>query len=158
MENAHKNVSVTGHTLSICVKPGSTDIGSRGMRVTRDITRRCWEAIQNHLAASGREITNDSPPFTLASAGEYHGKNGNVHYPITTEVIRPMHAFGDEIKVRPHTLHHSAVTLLRKRGCSVEDAQSFLKHRRLDTTRRFLHVVEADDPEFGECIARMLDL
>jgi len=109
MENAHKNVSVTGHTLSICVKPGSTDIGSRGIRVTRDITRRCWEAIQNHLAASGREITNDPPPFTLASAGEYHGKNGNVHYPITPEAIRQMvipysrHAFGDEIKVRPHT-------------------------------------------------------
>jgi len=130
------------------------------MRVTCGITRRCWEAIQNHLAASGREITNDSPPFTLASAGEYHGKNGNVHYPITPEAIRQMvipysrHAFGDEIKVRPHTsplCRH----LLRKSGCSVKEVQSFLKHRRLD---RFLHVVETDDPEFGECIARILDL
>ena len=37
-------------------------------------------------------------------------------------------------------------------------SQSFLKHKRLDTTRRYLHVVEVDDSEFGECIARMLDL
>jgi len=136
-----------------------------GVRVTRDIPRRCWEAIQEYLIASGREITEDSPLFTaLADAGEYHGKNGNGHHPITPEAIRQMvifysrQAFGDEIKVRPHTLRHTAGTLLRKSGCSVEEVQSFLKHKRLDTTRRYLHVVEADDSEFGECIARMLDL
>jgi len=67
-------------------------------------------------------------------------------------------AFGDEIKVRPHTLRHTAGTLLRKSGCSVEEVQDFLKHARLDTTRRYLHVVEADDAHFGECIARTLDL
>ena len=136
-----------------------------GIRLIRDIPRRCWEAIQEYLIASGREITDDSPLFTaLADAGEYHGKNGNGHHPITPEAIRQMviyysrQAFGDEIKVRPHTLRHTAGTLLRKSGCSVEEVQSFLKHKRLDTTRRYLHVVEADDSEFGECIAKMLDL
>ena len=136
-----------------------------GVRLVRDIPRRCWEAIQEYLAASGREITDDSPLFTaLAGTGEYRGNNGNGHHPITPEAIRQMvicysrQAFGDEIKVRPHTLRHTAGTLLRKSGCSVEEVQSFLKHKRLDTTRRYLHVVEADDSELGECIAKMLDL
>lgn len=136
-----------------------------GARIVRDIPGRCWEAIQEYLIASGREITDDSPLFTaIADSGEYRGKNGNGHHPITPEAIRQMvicysrQAFGDEIKVRPHTLRHTAGTLLRKSGRSVEEVQSFLKHKKLDTTRRYLHVVEADDSEFGECIARMLDL
>jgi len=66
--------------------------------------------------------------------------------------------FGEDVKVVPHTLRHTAGTLLRKSGRSIEEVQSFLKHRRIDTTRRYLHVVEADDSEFGECIARLLDL
>ncbi|MDP2917633.1 MAG: tyrosine-type recombinase/integrase, partial [Dehalococcoidia bacterium] len=83
---------------------------------------------------------------------------------ITPEAIRQMvtyysrRAFGEEVKVSPHTLRHTAATLLRKSGRSIEEVQSFLKHKRLDTTRRYLHVVEAEDSEFGECIARMLDL
>jgi integrase/recombinase XerD len=136
-----------------------------GARIVRDIPSRCWDAIQDYLVASNREITGDSPLFTsLACAGESHGKNGNGHHPITTEAIRQMvihyarQAFGDRIKVRPHTLRHTAGTLLRQSGCSVEEVQSFLKHTRLDTTLRYLHVAEADDAHFGECIAKMLEL
>ncbi len=128
-----------------------------GVRLVRDIPRRCWEVIQDYLTASGREITGDSPLFTATT-----GSNG--HHPITAEAIRKMvthysrQAFGDTIKVTPHSLRHTAGTLLRKSGCSVEEVQSFLKHKRLDTTRGYLHVVEATDSEFGEYIAGILDL
>ncbi|MFH0769007.1 MAG: tyrosine-type recombinase/integrase, partial [Chloroflexota bacterium] len=135
-----------------------------------DIPKKCWELIEQYLIASGREVTDDSPVFMpVTDAGEglrrYYGKNGhNGHHPITPEAIRQMvtyysrRAFGEEVKVRPHTLRHTAATLLRKSGRSIEEVQSFLKHKRVDTTRRYLHVVEAEDSEFGECIARMLDL
>jgi len=140
-----------------------------GIRVSQDIPKRCWGAIQDYLVASGRKITDDSPLFTaIAGSGEIgsngHGNNGNGYHPITTEAIRQMviyysqQAFGDAIKVRPHTLRHTAGTLLRKSGCSIEEVQTFLKHKKIDTTRRYLHVVEADDSEFGNRIARMLDL
>ena len=141
-----------------------------GTRTVRDIPGRCWEAIENYLVASGRQITKDSPLFTSTTqAGErlrrYYGKNGhNGNHPLTPEAIRQMviyysrRAFSEEVKVSPHTLRHTAGTLLRKSGRSIEEVQSFLKHKRLDTTRRYLHVVEAEDSEFGECIARMLDL
>jgi len=142
-----------------------TYICKGGVRIVRDIPRKCWDAIQDYLTASGREINGDSPIFvSLAHGCEYRGENDNGHHPITTEALRRMvmHysclAFGDEIKVRPHTLRHTAGTLLRKSGCSVEEVQDFLKHARLDTTRRYLHVVEADDAHFGECIAKTLDL
>ncbi len=141
-----------------------------GARTVRDIPRRCWEAIEDYLVDSGREINDDSPLFTsTTNAGErlrhYYGKNGhNGHHPLTPEAIRQMVtyysrcAFGEGVKVSPHTLRHTAGTLLRESGRSIEEVQSFLKHRRVDTTRRYLHVVEADDAEFGECIAQMLDL
>lgn len=141
-----------------------------GTKMVRDIPRRCWEAIEDYLIASGREIVDDSPLFiSTTDAGErlrrYYGKNGhNGHHPITPEAIRQMVAcysrrvFGEDVKVSPHTLRHTAATLLRKSGRSIEEVQSFLKHRRVDTTRRYLHVVEAEDSEYGECIARMLDL
>lgn len=141
-----------------------------GTKVVRDIPKRCWEAIESYLIASGREITDDSPIFmAITNAGErlrrYYGKNGhNGSHPISPEAIRQIvtsyarRAFGGEVKVSPHTLRHTAGTLLRKSGRSIEEVQSFMKHRRVDTTRRYLHVVEADDSEFGECIARMLDL
>jgi site-specific recombinase XerD len=141
-----------------------------GAKIVRDIPKKCWEVIEQYLIASGREVTDDSPVFMpVTDAGErlrrYYGKNGhNGHHPITPEAIRQMvtyysrRAFGEEVKVSPHTLRHTAATLLRKSGRSIEEVQSFLKHKRVDTTRRYLHVVEAEDSEFGECIARMLDL
>ncbi len=147
-----------------------TYICKGGTKIVRDIPRRCWDAIQDYLIASGREIENDTPlfvPVTEAGAWlkRYYGKNGsNGHNPMTPEAIRQMvtcyatRAFGSGVRVTPHTLRHTAGTLLRKSGCSIEEVQSFLRHKRIDTTRRYLHVVECGDSEFGESIARMLDL
>lgn len=147
-----------------------TYICKGGAQLVRDIPRRCWEVIDDYLISSGREITDESPIFVaVTDAGErlrsYYGKNGHSRcHPISPEAVRQMVtryskiAFGGEIKVSPHTLRHTAGTLLRKSGHSIEEVQSFLKHRRIDTTRRYLHVVEADDSEFGESIAKMLDL
>jgi len=141
-----------------------------GTKIARDIPRRCWEAIENYLVGSGRQIAEDSPLFTSTTkAGDrlrqYYGKNGhNGNHPLTPEAIRQMvmyyshRAFSEEVKVSPHTLRHTAGTLLRQSGRSIEEVQSFLKHKRIDTTRRYLHVVESEDSEFGECIARMLEL
>lgn len=147
-----------------------TYICKGGTKIARDIPRRCWEAMEDYLVSSRRQITEDSPLFTSTTkAGErlmlYYGKNGhNGNHPLTPEAIRQMvecysrRAFGEEFKVSPHTLRHTAGTLLRNSGRSIEEVQSFLKHKRIDTTRRYLHVVEAEDSEFGECIARMLEL
>ncbi len=147
-----------------------TYICKGGTRLVRDIPKRCWEAMDDYIISSGRQITNESPLFVaVTDAGEslrrYYGKdNHNGYHPISPEAVRQMvtyysrRAFGGEIKISPHTLRHTAGTLLRKSGYSIEEVQSFLKHRRIDTTRRYLHVVEADDSEFGESIARMLDL
>ena len=143
-----------------------------GMKIVRDLPTKCWESIQNYHAASGREINEDSPLFVSSNKNRrnsqlFHGEGKpakNNCQPLTPEAIRQIikdyafRAFGNEIRVSPHTLRHTAGTLLRKSGRSIEEVQSFLKHRRIDTTRRYLHVVEAGDSEFGECIAKMLDL
>jgi integrase/recombinase XerC len=147
-----------------------TYINKGGAKIARDIPQRCWQAIEDYLVASGRQITEDSPLFTSTTrAGDrlrrYYGKNGHdENHPLTPEAIRQMveryshRVFGEEFKVSPHTLRHTAGTLLRNSGRSIEEVQGFLKHKRIDTTRRYLHVVEAEDSEFGECIARMLEI
>ncbi len=92
-----------------------------GTQLVRDIPKRCWEAMEDYLVSSRREITDESPLFVaVTDAGErlrrYYGRNGhNEHHPISPEAIRQMviyyshRAFGGEIKVSPHTLRHAAV-------------------------------------------------
>jgi integrase len=146
-----------------------TYVRKGGTKTVRNIPRKCWEAIQDYLDASKREICDSSPLFVpVTKAGiyleQYYGKKGNDERPITTEAIRQIvtgysrKALGPGVKVTPHTLRHTAGTLLRKSGRSIEEVQSFLKHKRIDTTRRYLHVVECDDSEFGEDIAQSLEL
>jgi len=141
-----------------------------GAKIVRDIPRRRWEVINDYLITSDREIKDDSPLFTaITKAGgslrNYYGHHGhNGHHPITPEAIRQIvayysrSAFAGEIRVSPHTLRHTAGTLLRESGRSIEEVQSFLKHKRIDTTQRYLHIVEANDSELGECIAKILNL
>jgi integrase/recombinase XerD len=141
-----------------------------GARIIRDIPDICWEAMEDYLDFSGREINDDSPIFSsVTNAGEnlrrFYGRNShNGCHPLTPEAIRQMIAyyshcaFGDKIKVSPHTLRHTAGTLLRKSGRTLEEVQSFLKHRRIDTTRRYLHVVESTDSELGEYEIFILEL
>jgi integrase/recombinase XerD len=141
-----------------------------GIRLVRDIPVKCWEAVERYLNDCDRDITDDAPLFVATTeAGDrlrrYYGKDeSNGYHPITPEAIRQLvikyarRAFGEGVKVSPHTLRHTAGTLLRKSGRSIEEVQSFLKHKRVDTTRAYLHVVEATDAEFGECIAQMLEL
>ena len=141
-----------------------------GTEIVRDIPTRCWEAIEDYIIASGRELTDSSPIFVaVTDAGErlrrYYGKNGqNGNKAITPEAIRQIvvcyarKAFGKEIRVTPHTLRHTAGTLLRRSGRRLEEVQSFLKHKRLETTKKYLHVVDANDSEFGESIAEMLGI
>jgi len=146
-----------------------TYVRKGGTKTVQNIPRKCWEAIQDYLFASKREMHDSSPIFVpVTKAGiylkQYYGRNGNDERAITTEAIRQIvtcysrQALGPEVKVTPHTLRHTAGTLLRKSGRSIEEVQSFLKHKRIDTTRRYLHVVECDDSEFGEDIAKSLEL
>jgi integrase/recombinase XerD len=142
-----------------------------GTRIVRDIPQICGESIEDYLKASGRDYDDDFPLFLpVTNAGNnlkrYYRKNAhdNETHSLTPEAIRQMIAgysnlaFGGKIKVRPHTLRHTAGTLLRKSGRTIEEVQSFLKHKRIDTTRRYLHTVESNDSELGECIANLLEL
>jgi integrase/recombinase XerC len=123
-----------------------TSKGSVG--VVRSIPARCWEAIQDYLIASGRQLTDESPIFTALTRES----------PLSPEAVRQIvagyarKAFGDGMRVSPHTLRHTAATLLRRSGRGLEEVQNFLRHQRLETTKRYLHAVEANDAELGDCI------
>jgi integrase/recombinase XerD len=130
-------------------------IGKGGVGVVRSITARCWDAIQDYLIASGRHLTDDSPVFTALTSTD---RAGQTESPLSPEAVRQIvagyarKAFGDAVRVSPHTLRHTAATLLRQSGRALEEVQGFLRHRRIETTRQYLHTVEASDSELGECI------
>jgi integrase/recombinase XerC len=129
--------------------------GKGGVAVVRSIPERCWEAIQDYLIASGRQLADDSPIFTALTRDEQER-------PLSPEAVRQIvvgyarKAFGDGVRVSPHSLRHTAATLLRRSGRGPEEVQNFLRHRRLETTKRYLHVLEANDAELGDCIWKTL--
>jgi integrase/recombinase XerC len=134
-------------------------IAKGGSEVVREIPDRCWEAIEDYLATSGRHLTDESPVFASLSAAT---KKRRAEKPLTPEAIRQIvvgyarKAFSDSIRVSPHTLRHTAATLLRANGRGLEEIQSFLRHKRIETTRRYLHVVATTDAELSECLWQKL--
>jgi integrase/recombinase XerD len=124
-----------------------------GGEVVREIPDRCWAAIEAYLDASGRHLTGESPLFAAVTAAS---KKLKAEKPLSTEAVRQMvagyaqRAFGDDICVTPHSLRHTAATLLQADGWRLEEIQGFLRHKRAETTRRYLHVTEAGDARMGE--------
>jgi len=131
-----------------------------GSEIVREIPDRCWEAIEDYLASSGRHLTDESPVFTALTAAS---KKRVAEKPLTPEAVRQIvvvyarKAFGGSIRVSPHTLRHTAATLLRANGRGLEEIQSFLRHKRAETTRRYLYVVATTDAELSECLWKNLN-
>ncbi len=134
--------------------------GKGGGEVVRAVPDGCWEVTQDYLAASGRHLTNESPLFTAVPAGS---KKRNAEKPLTPEAVRQMvvgyarKAFGSDVRVTPHSLRHTAATLLRTDGRGLEAIQSFLRHKRTETTRKYLHVIEASDADLSEWLWEKLN-
>lgn len=129
-----------------------------GGEIVREVPNRCWQAIEDYLDASGRRLTSESPVFSATGS-----KKRKAEKPLSPEAVRQIvvsyarKAFGSDVKVTPHSLRHTAATLLRADGRGLEEIQSFLRHKRAETTRRYLHVVEASDAELGDCIWQKLN-
>jgi integrase len=98
-----------------------------GTKIVRDLPVKCWTAIQAYLKVSGRVTNSNSPLFVAVNGPKDRNRKDaaekvNIQTPLTPEAIRLIvkeysaRAFGNELKVSPHTLRHTAGTLLRKAG------------------------------------------
>jgi site-specific recombinase XerD len=48
------------------------------------------------------------------------------------------------VKVTPHALRHTAATELLRLGAGLYDVSRFLRHRRIETTTRYIHLTTED--------------
>lgn len=103
----------------------------------RELPAPAYAAIERALRAQGTPLEmlpDDAPLFAISSHGFY--KN------LKTYAER-----ADLKDVTPHTLRHSAAKLRRDTGASIEAVGSFLGHRSLHTTSRYLARLEGEhDP------------
>jgi len=130
-------------------------IGKGGGDVVREIPSGCWQVIEEYLSASGRHLIRESPVFAAVASGS---KKRRAEKPLTTEAVRQMvagyvrEAFGSDVRITPHSLRHTAATLLRANGRELGEIQSFLRHKRAETTRQYLHILETSDAEISESL------
>ena len=154
-----RRAEVCGLRMRHVTRPGGKVrlryIAKGGTEVVREIPDRCWAAIEDYLDVGGRHLSGESPLFAAVTAVS---KKGRVEKPLTPETVRQMvagyarRAFGNDVRVTPHSLRHTAATLLQADGWRLEEIQGFLRHKRTETTRRYLHVMEASDAGMGECL------
>lgn len=103
----------------------------------RELPAPAYAAIERALRLQGTpldQLPDDAPLFAISSHGFYKNLK---HYAARAGLK----------DVTPHVLRHSAAKLRRDTGASIEAVGSFLGHRSLHTTSRYLARLEGEhDP------------
>lgn len=136
-----------------------------GRETVRELPSQAWEAIEDYLRA--RRIVGLSSPLFVATtkAAIYLRPPFKPDtQPLASSTISRLiakyakRALGPDVRVTPHSLRHTAASILANRGVTIDDIQELLGHRNPATTRRYMHVLRSRQAEIGEEIARELGL
>lgn len=132
-----------------------------GKERVREMPPTAWSAIVDYIDFSERDMQPDSPLFVAtnehaARLGHDVGGERNLGAETLRQIVGKYTAMALGDRMGPHSLRHTAATLLRESGENLEGVQTFLGHAHLTTTQRYLHAVEALEKEQGEMIAREL--
>ncbi len=100
----------------------------------RELPAPAWQAIRAALEEMG------TPYETLAPEARLFPIQGNSFYENLQRYAKRAGLEG----VSPHVLRHSAAKLRRESGSSIEDIGTFLGHRSLHTTSRYLARLEGE--------------
>lgn len=114
----------------------------------RELPAPAYDAICTALEAQGTpldSLPDDARIFALSSHGFYRN----------LKVYAKRAGLKD---VTPHTLRHSAAKLRRDTGSSIEDVGTFLGHRSLHTTSRYLARLEGEQDNGWHGVAAALGM
>ena len=105
------------------------------------LTATVQEAIADYLeareAADGR-LTGSSPLFASVSRRDY-GKRITARS-VSRIAKEALKAAGfDDSRLTAHSFRHTAITLARRGGASIRDAQQMARHGNVTTTERYAH-------------------
>lgn len=119
-----------------------------GRERRRELPMPAFDAITAYLEAAGRpleELTGADLLFPVTSSAFYANLR---RYAIRAGLEG----------VTPHVLRHSAAKLRRDAGATIEQVQSFLGHRNLATTARYLARLEGEHDDGWQGVAAALGL
>lgn len=114
----------------------------------RELPEDALLAIERGLEAQGTPLASlpeDAPLFPISSHGFYKNLQSYAKRAGLKDVT-------------PHVLRHSAAKLRRDTGASIEAVGSFLGHRSLHTTSRYLARLEGEEDPGAAPVAHMLGL
>ena len=112
---------------------------------TRALPAAAWRALRPYLVERG-DLAADAPIFSLTPEG--------LRYIVRTYTRR---ALGKA--VNPHSLRHTAASILWTRTGKLSEVQALMGHNRATTTEIYIHALQADDrARLGDVIGDALGL
>lgn len=111
--------------------------GKGGKRRTIPISPELSEAIQDHIyeqgISTGVIFRHQSPKSTLPN--QAYTVNG-----LRKRLYRKLEPYG--IRIRPHWYRHGGATELHANGMDIRALQTYLGHKRIETTQRYTHITD----------------
>lgn len=124
-------------------------VGKGGKKDKCEIVPPVWNAIQDYLEASKRDLKDDSALFVATKDNaKYLGHNVDMEKPLSGEAIQQMikhyskKAGLKDDEVTLHGVRHLFAELRQKLGDRVEVIQEKLGHSHLNTTQIYLKTLE----------------
>ena len=119
-----------------------------------NLPSRVVNAIYQWLSVRG-SFTKSSPLFVSLGIRNYKGRLCS--RTVSQIVKRALVDAGfDSPRLTAHSLRHTAVTLALIAGASLQEAQQYARHRRLETTQIYAHNLDARRNRCSQLVARMV--
>ena len=130
--------------------------GKGGKHGKRELPRPAFQAIQQALAAFGKDFSTMKPEESLwpSSADSGRGITSGTFY---GNLLRYFKAAG-LMPAGMHIFRHSAAKLRREAGESVEQVSRFLDHSSLAVTTVYLRQLEGDRDTTWQQVAKAIDV
>ncbi|MFO0590479.1 MAG: tyrosine-type recombinase/integrase [Polyangiaceae bacterium] len=111
--------------------------GKGGSRHDLPLNAQTLALLQAWLAVRGLRVGSEEPALFIAPNGRRLSIRSVERF-----VARLRQLSGTKKRVTPHTLRHSAATVSLTLGTDVSTVAELLRHADLNTTRRYLHLVD----------------
>ena len=117
-----------------------------GLERRRELPAPAFNAIMEALEAQGRPLDGLAPEDRIFDIAH------QTYYAYLRKYARRAGLDG----LKPHDLRHTAAKLRREHGASIEDVSSFLGHRSIATTARYLARMEGERDNGWQGVAQAL--
>lgn len=102
-----------------------------------------------------KNFSKSSPLFASLGVRNYGGRLCS--RTISQIVKRALVGAGfDSPRLTAHSLRHTAVTLALMAGASLQEAQQYARHRRIETTQIYAHNLEAQQNRCSRLVEKMV--